>query len=359
MKFDNMVFEIADHLDSFFSKDLMVDLQALCINFEEAVLQLLKDYIANYFRSYAEKNQVNFSTVRNEGLVIGESTYFLNIQSESFATLKISFYPMKNDPDAVFLIHGEHNILESTGRYNKILITMPEALSSELENLTVLISTILSSAYRWFEGHMFAVVNQVKEDAIQQLYYYMRKRLPDHISDYVWFYLISESKAVYVVDRIGMHTALERAKKRSIDTPFSPFEVVASFTSVVLPFENTHSYDAHHEGRTIVLELERAKYASTGLQIAEHILLESGGLVIHPLITQDRTCLSAGYPPNMRVLLEPFFEREKSRYLEIVKHNTKKWSNIIDQMMSLRTPPSFAGKLAYLGGQFARGLFDV
>jgi hypothetical protein len=109
-------------------------------------------------------------------------------------------------------------------------------------------------------------------------------------------------------------------------------------------------------------DVQKAKYSTTGLQIAEQAIYDCRGIWVHPLVREGKAMLTVGYPAHPADLREKLYtalERLKPKFKEEIERKSKSFQRLIADIKNQRALPQTAGNLAYIAGRFLQGLGDL
>ena len=138
----------------------------------------------------------------------------------------------------------------------------------------------------------------------------------------------------------------------------SPLELLSQMTTCVLPAQDTHSVDALREGKTLPRSFNNPKYAETGLQVAESAVYQCRDVMVPPLVKEDDAYLTVGYPADRASDLGQFFDSGKPWFRDVVLKHKRFLRRLMCEIKEQGALPSVAGRVAYVTGQFLRGLGD-
>jgi hypothetical protein len=250
----------------------------------------------------------------------------------------------------------------SSGRYTEIRVRIDKYFEECQQDLCETSGALLTNGYRWLEQQVLASLSRFRDDVTETLYLIVRKALPNHLSDYLWFFVIVENSSFYLPDRHSLDIALARTKRRLVQGLDSPLELISQFAETDLIIEDTCSKEAIETNQVLPQDVQKAKYSVTGFQIAEQAIYDCNGIWVHPLVREGKALLTVGYPAHPSDLRESLFstlEHLKPRFRDELERRAKLFRRLIDDLKKPRAIPNSAGDIAYITGRFLQGLGNL
>jgi len=349
-----------DELDREFESWSDLPASSLCQRVELYLLERLYKHTTEFFRALSQKRNEFFSLSGNEGFVFGDSAYVVELsQHRTFLRIEIRSI----DTTAGKVSRKIERIkFNSPGRHTEIQIRTDRHFEQYQPELCEACATLVQTGYRWLEQQVLATLSRFRDEVAEDLYMTVRKTLPAHLADYLWFFVIVENSSFYLPDRHSLDIALARTKRRLIQGLDSPLELISQFAETDLIVEDTCSKEAIDSNQILSQDVQKAKYVVTGFQIAEQAIYDCHGIWVHPLVREGKALLTVGYPAHPSELREKLFqtlERLKPKFKFELERRSKSFRHLIDDLKKQRAIPGTAGDIAYVAGRFLQGLGNL
>lgn len=333
---------------------------SLCARVELYLLERLLTHTTDFFRAVSQERKQFFSFSGKEGFVFGDWAYVVEL-SQRRTSLRIEIRSI--DMTAGKMTRKIERVrFSSPGRFTEIQIRTDRHFEEYQAELCESCATLLQTGYRWLEQQVLASLSRFRDEVAEALYLIIRKTLPAHLADYLWFFVIVDNASFYLPDRHSLNVALTRTKRRIIQGLDSPLELISQFAETDLIVDDTCSKEAIDSNQILPQDVQKAKYAVTGFQIAEQAIYDCHGIWVHPLVREGRALLTVGYPAHPADLREKLFEtleRLKPKFKDELERRAKLFRRLIDDLKNQRAIPKSAGDIAYIAGRFIQGLGDL
>lgn len=296
------------------------------------------------FRALAERENLEFRDVRIDTVSVGRATYVTAV-AEIEGELTVRVHELREMPG----IHKGTSVtatVAGSGRVTRANVAVPAALTSTAEPLAVAIADACASVYVWLEAHVMAKLDALRNAAADELYLRLRKGLPPNVVEHVWLYVIADGSGIYVPDYQGRRTALAHATSRHLNPSLSPLELITDLFTQTLAADSTHSAEAIASGSIIQQEFARAKYASTGLQVAEEAVYDCRDYLIHPLVREGSTLLTAGYPRNQESVLHEPLQALRADFKDVIGRSSSRLRRVVRSIAEQGSLPSWTDQAA-------------
>lgn len=352
--------DLAEDLDRNFESWSDVRPSALCDAVEAYLFEKLRRHIVKYFSETATQQGKSFSAVGNEGFTLEDTVYIVELSPRRTALL-IEIRPV-DATSREMVRRAERTHFSSPGRYNEVQTRVGLLLKDHRQQLCEDCAAILQGGYRWLEQQVLTSLGRFRDDIAEDLYLLVRKSLPDSVTDNLWFFVITGENSFYLPDRHSLDVALSRAKRRFIQTLESPLEIISQFVDTNLVIDDTCSKEALVSNQVLSQDVQKAKYSTTGFQIAERAIYDCRGIWVHPLVSEGKAMLTVGYPAHPADLREKLYtalERLKPKFKEELECKSKLFQRLMADIKNQRALPQTAGSLAYIAGRFLQGLGDL
>lgn len=348
---------VADILDHEFPIGRYTNPEHLCAGVEEYLSERLRAQTIESCMAVASDSGKEVSRIGMDGFTIDRIAYVLKLV-ESGTTRVMEIHVL--DDTAKCGKRRQRTLpFSSAGRYDRVRVEAPESFQPVFDNLLEGSLSLLQAGYVWLSGRVLWELERTREKLSEDLYLYVRTRLPEKLFQFVWFFVLSNEEGVYLADRSLLSGALLRVSTSAARTFMSPLELLSQMTTCVLPAQDTHSVDALREGKTLPMSFNNPKYAETGLQVAESAVYQCRDVMVHPLVKEDDAYLTVGYPADRASDLGQFFDSGKPWFRDVVLKHKRFLRRLMCEIKEQGALPGVAGRVAYVTGQFLRGLGDL
>lgn len=213
-----------DELDKAFESWNLPSATSLCDRVELYLLELLPILITNFFKALAQQQKEYFTSSGIEGFTFGDRVYVIEL-SQHRTSLMVEVRSIDTTTGKVSR-KMERIKFASPGRYTEIQIRLDKCFEKYQLELCEVCASLYQVGYRWLEQQVLAMLSRFRDEVAEALYLIVRKNLPYHLADYLWFFIIVEGSSFYLPDRHSLDVALTRTKKRLIQGLDSPLELI-------------------------------------------------------------------------------------------------------------------------------------
>ena len=347
--------DLPDRLDDLYASDSDLILSATCKQVELYLLQESTRLVSAEFRHLASQKKERFSEIHLDRFIFGNDTYIISTEDSG---CRLSIEVRLIEKKASKLVRkAVFSRLPSTGRITEIMVRTAPEFETLQAKICETVAANFETGYRWLEAHIIGSLNSVRHDTAEELYLRLRKRLPAEAVAYIWLFVVTEGRGFYVPDRRAQEIAVKRAATRKI-LATSPLELVVEFATLSLDFDRTHSRDAIASKAVLPQAFPLAKYADTGFQIAEQAIYDCRDYLIHPLVVEGATLLTAGYPETVRPEVFEVLEQEKVHLKSILERNASRLRKLLDDLRKQRSLPRWVDAAAGPMGKLLRGFME-
>jgi hypothetical protein len=334
----------------------VLPLSRLSEDTEAALLEILIGIAKRQLLFKKRKQQI--ADLENDVVVIGTSTFQIATHAASSSageppdSLCLQVLPMWEEPG----LKPKPALIASSkvcglGRYRFITVSVPKSFAGEGEKIAEAAVCALETGYAWLAEKASTIISQIQDAAVDGLYAHTRTVLPNY-EHQIFLFLFRENKGIYVHDIQTARAWMRRAGERRVHSTYSPIELFTQLATAQIKFDESFSRVVHGDQSIRNFPLVLAPYSHTGLQVAEMAIYEGDKFICHPLVTEQKVVLTAGYPTHVRSAVEKTLTREKPRFREILIHAQSDLKRMHRTVEALRLAGRSGDRITELAGIF-------
>lgn len=207
------------------------------------------------------------------------------------------------------------------GRYSQVIVFRPVvdfAFEFHMSLLEEIVRTILETGHAWVSQRLLRLVAEASMALSRELYQLLWRLKPGIDRRRVWFLLMCNGRAFYLVEEIIGLASIELFSTFTVGSR-TPMELYVEFVTANLPVDVVLSRQAEHLGVPLQADLAQSKYRSSNTSLVEAEMAIFGeSLTVMPLYLGDAYRLVAIYPAELGDSVSPTLTAHQEDFESIV-----------------------------------------
>jgi len=310
-------------------KNIKIDQLTSCYNeLENLLLEILKANILQEVNLYANENNLDFQIRTNESFAY-DGIPFKVVANEDPRKNGFLVIKTKNEIDSTSKSYVKElkSKITSLGKYNSVGLTLHIILKDLSDDLMQVSKETLESGYRFIKEFIKTSILKSRNQAIDELYSYLRSLFPEKVASQIYLFAVSKKKGIYLIDPLQYQRIEQITSKRKIITDTSPLNLISDLSTRILNEKDLAVRETVPNDITVQIKQSKTEFDAhnivEGIGKAEWAIYQIDNLIIQPLVIEKPIWIEAAYPPDLRVdyKVEDILRKEREKFTQIVKNN--------------------------------------
>lgn len=321
-------------LDELFIEQRGIALSLFCEQVEEQLLHILRRVVLLEVEIISQENNVVFSCISLKRFSYDNVMFELKVTEYATNSNILQITVRGTNPKKTkFEKKPSKTSIDSLGRYNEIQVATDKIFNYQAAICDVA-KLVLEAGYRWLSEYVRVALDELQDQIADDLYSHLRRLFPDRIVENIFLWKAVDRKGVYVPDDLARRVAINRASKRKFSSSLSPIEIITTFSTATVELDKLVSRRAVAEDSIIEGNFLDAKYADSGLDLAEIVIYQSQRFVAHPVVREGKVLLIAGYPVEIRPIVESVLRKERTNFQMILSRESSAILRKVEEVKS-------------------------